>query len=139
MSDGADSHRPFTVPSDAHAFRYESEVSPGEKRQFRYEVSETYLGDPVSVPVTVINGREPGPRRCCTAAIHDDELNDVNVWHELAETHAPADIAETLVLRTSSLSPAQAQQRYGPIYDLDMNPTFPGGGTNTASRMARAL
>ena len=37
-------------------FQYDSEVSPGEKRQIRYEVGETYLGDTLEVPITIING-----------------------------------------------------------------------------------
>jgi hypothetical protein len=44
------------------SFRYDGEVRSGEKRQLRYEVGETYLGDPVEIPVTIINGDEPGPR-----------------------------------------------------------------------------
>jgi hypothetical protein len=37
-------------------------VDPDEKRQF--EVSETYLGDPVEIPVTVIDGEADGLRIC---------------------------------------------------------------------------
>ena len=42
-------------------FRYDADVPPGKKRQFRYPVSETYLGDSVGIPVTVINGDHAGP------------------------------------------------------------------------------
>lgn len=38
------------------------DIAPGEKRQFRYAVSETYLGDAVEIPVTVINGEQDGYR-----------------------------------------------------------------------------
>ncbi|WP_254824278.1 succinylglutamate desuccinylase/aspartoacylase family protein [Haloglomus halophilum] len=135
-----DPYRPFTVPDEPRAFRYDGEVRPGEKRQFRYEVSETYLGDPVAVPVTVINGHNPGPRLLCTAAIHGDELNGVKVCQELARAYDPTDIAGTLVLlHVVNVPGFQAQQRYIPIYDLDMNRAFPGGSANTASRMAREL
>jgi hypothetical protein len=36
-------------------------VPAGTERQFRHEVSETYLDDPVEVPVTVVNGEVDGP------------------------------------------------------------------------------
>jgi hypothetical protein len=48
--------------SDAEAFTYDGgQVHPGETVEFRYPVSETYLGDPVHIPVTIINGPRPGP------------------------------------------------------------------------------
>jgi hypothetical protein len=77
------------VPEEPRPFHYDGTVPPGEKRHLRYEISETYLGDPVEVPVTVINGTEPGPRLCLTAAVHGDELNGVNVCPEVAKRYSP--------------------------------------------------
>ena len=123
------------------SFRYDGEVRPGEKRQFRYEVGETYLGDPVEIPVTILNGTEPGPRVCMTAAIHGDELNGVKVLQEVAARYSPAEIHGTLVLLHVVNVPAyQAQQRYIPIYDQDLNRSFPGKAqSNTAERMAHRV
>jgi hypothetical protein len=73
-SDDGATHRTRAEP-----FRYGGEVRSGEKRHPRYEVGETYLGDPVEVPVTVINGDRPGPRVFVVAAVHGDELNGVKV------------------------------------------------------------
>ncbi|SDQ54863.1 hypothetical protein SAMN05216278_1929 [Halopelagius longus] len=42
--------------TDPKPFRFDTEVPPGEKRHLRYEVSETYLGDPVEIPVAILNG-----------------------------------------------------------------------------------
>ena len=122
-------------------FRYDAEVDPGEKRQFRYEVSETYLGDPVEVPVTIINGERAGPRVFMTAAIHGDELNGVKVLQEVAERYSPSEIRGTLVLvHVVNVPGYQAQQRYLPIYDLDLNRCFPGKAhSNTAERMAHEV
>ena len=113
-------------------------VPPGEKRQFRYEVSETYLGDPVEIPVTVINGARPGTRVCLTAAIHGDELNGVKVLQEVAARYTPEEIHGTLViLHVVNVPGYKAQQRYLPIYDQDLNRSFPGKAhSNTAERMA---
>lgn len=64
------------------SFRFDAEVNPGEKRQFKYEVSKTYLGEPVNIQVTIINGEHPGPRVFMTAALHGDELNGVKVLQD---------------------------------------------------------
>jgi len=122
-------------------FRYGAEVDPGETRYLRFEVSETYLGDPVEIPITVINGEHDGPRVCVTAAIHGDELNGVKAAQEVADTYDPAELHGTLVVvHVCNVPGYQAQQRYIPIYDQDMNRSFPGKAkSNTAGRMAHAL
>jgi predicted deacylase len=122
-------------------FRFDAEVEPGEKRQFRYEVSESYLGDPVEIPVTVINGAEGGPRVCMTAAVHGDELNGVKVLQEVADSYTPDEIHGTLVLlHVVNVPGYQAQQRDLPIYDQDLNRSFPGKErSNTAERMAHRV
>ncbi|NHN42170.1 succinylglutamate desuccinylase/aspartoacylase family protein [Halorubellus sp. JP-L1] len=119
-------------------FRFDAEVPPGEKRQFRYEVSESYLGDPVEIPVTIVNGDADGPRVFMTAAIHGDELNGVKVLQEVADRYNPRDVHGTLVLlHVVNVPGYQAQQRYLPIYDHDLNRSFPGKErSNTAERMA---
>jgi predicted deacylase len=128
-------------PDEPRPFRYGGEVPPGEKRHVRYEISETYLGDPIEVPVTVVNGSEPGPRICLTAAVHGDELNGVKVCQEVARRYEPGEIHGTLVIVHVVNVPAyQAQQRYIPIYDQDLNRSFPGKPDgNTASRMAHEV
>lgn len=122
-------------------FRYDSEVDPGEKRHLRYEVSETYLGDPVEIPITIVNGERDGPRVFMTAALHGDELNGVKVLQEVAARYDPADIHGTLVLiHVANVPGYLAQQRYIPIYDLDLNRAFPGKPrSNTAERMANVI
>jgi len=119
-------------------FRYEADVPAGEKRQFRHEVSETYLGDPVEIPVTLINGDRDGPRVFMTAAIHGDELNGVKVLQEVADRYGPGEIHGTLVLlHVVNVPGYHAQQRYLPIYDQDLNRSFPGKErSNTAERIA---
>lgn len=117
------------------------EIAPGEKRQFRYEVSETYLGDAVEIPVTIIHGEQPGPRIFMTAAVHGDELNGVKVLQEVADRYSPAEIHGTIVLlHVVNVPGYQAQQRYLPIYDQDLNRSFPGKEwSNTAERIARQV
>ena len=119
-------------------FRYDAEVQPGEKRHLRYEISETYLGDPVEVPVTIINGKGAGPTAFLTAGIHGDELNGVKVLQEVADAYDPGELHGTLVcLHVVNVPGYLAQQRDIPIYDQDLNRSFPGKErSNTAERMA---
>jgi len=125
----------------ARPFHYDAEVDPGEKRQFRYEVGETYLGDAVQIPVTIVNGEHAGPRIVMTAALHGDELNGVKVLQEVADRYHAAEVHGTLVLLHVVNVPGYlAQQRYIPIYDLDVNRSFPGKASgNTAERIAHEV
>ncbi|WP_440769197.1 succinylglutamate desuccinylase/aspartoacylase family protein [Natronorubrum sp. DTA28] len=129
------------LDSEPEPFRYDGEVAPGETRHIRYEVGETYLGDPVEIPVTIINGHHGGPTVFLTAAIHGDELNGVKVVQEVADRYDPADVHGTLVcLHVTNVPAYHAQQRYIPIYDQDLNRSFPGKArSNTAERMANRI
>jgi predicted deacylase len=69
----------------AGAFTYiGGRVDPGETANIRYSISETYMGDPVRVPVTIVNGANPGPTIFLSAAAHGDELNGIEVVREVA-------------------------------------------------------
>lgn len=116
-------------------------VEPGESRNFRYTVSETYLGDPIRIPVTIINGTQPGPTLFLSAATHGDELNGIEVVREVAHAWNPNDLAGTLVcLPVLNVPGFIAQQRYLPIYDRDLNRAFPGKKGSTGSkRMAHPI
>ena len=122
-------------------FPFDARVPPGEVRHFRHEVSETYLGESVNVPITIVNGAHDGPRVFMTAALHGDELNGVKVIQEVAARTDPAEIHGTLVcLHVCNVPGYLAQQRYIPIYDLDLNRSFPGKErSNTAERMANVI
>ena len=137
----ADQETGATRADRSDPFRFEREVPAGKKRHLRCEVSETYLGDAIEVPVTIINGSADGPTVFMTAAIHGDELNGVKVLQEVAARYDPAEIAGTLVLLHVVNVPGYlAQQRYIPIYDQDLNRSFPGGErSNTAERIANAV
>ena len=125
--------------STAEPFTYDGgRVDPGTRQNIRYTVSETYMGDPVKVPVSIINGAEPGPTGFLSAAAHGDELNGIEVVREVAHEWDHQSLAGTLVCLPVLNVPAfLAQQRYLPIYDRDLNRSFPGDPDSTsAKRMA---
>jgi len=126
----------------AEAFEYDGgRVEPGETREFRYPVSETYLGDPVRLPVTVINGSRSGPTAFLSAAIHGDELNGIEVVREVAHEWDHSNICGTLVcLPVLNVQGFLAQERYLPIYERDLNRAFPGKeGSTSSNRIAHRI
>jgi predicted deacylase len=128
--------------AEPEAFSYDGgTVPPGERQNVRYSVSETYLGDPVRIPVTIINGERAGPTVFLSAAAHGDELNGVEVVREVAHGWNHDGLAGTLVcLPVLNVPGFIAQQRYLPIYDRDLNRSFPGSASSTGSkRMAHRI
>jgi len=119
----------------ADAFTYDGgRVEPGETAEFRYSVSETYLGDPVRIPVTIINGPRPGPTVFLSAAIHGDELNGIEVVREVAQEWNHTDVCGTIIcLPVLNVQGFVAQERYLPIYERDLNRAFPGKQDSTSS------
>ncbi|MFB6102982.1 MAG: succinylglutamate desuccinylase/aspartoacylase family protein [Haloplanus sp.] len=129
------------MTSDA-AFTYDGgKVAPGERQNLRYGISETYLGDPVRIPVTIVNGERPGPTLFLSAAAHGDELNGIEVVREVAFEWDLSTLAGTVVcLPVLNVPGFLTQQRYLPIYDRDLNRSFPGDSSSTsAKRMADAI
>ncbi len=143
MSDDFD-EPPDGGPSDrtAEPFTYNGgRVDPGESANIRYGISETYLGDPVRIPVTVINGEHPGPTVFLSAAAHGDELNGIEVVREVAHDWDHSNLHGTLIcLPVMNVHGFLAQERYLPIYDRDLNRSFPGReGSTSARRMAHQI
>ncbi|MFB6178713.1 MAG: succinylglutamate desuccinylase/aspartoacylase family protein [Halorientalis sp.] len=128
--------------SESAVFTYgDGEVRPGATENIRYSVSQTYLGDPIRIPVTIINGERAGPTVFLSAAVHGDELNGVEVVREVAQEWTHEGLEGTLVCLPVLNVPAfMAQERYLPIYDRDLNRSFPGAEQSTnAKRIAAQI
>jgi predicted deacylase len=130
------------MTGEAEPFTYNGgAIPPGERGNVRYRVSETYLGDPVRIPVTVVNGERPGPTLFLSAAAHGDELNGIEVVRRVAHEMDHSDLRGTLVcMPVLNVHGFLAQQRYLPVYDRDLNRSFPGDPDGTsAKRMAHEI
>ncbi len=138
MTEGDTSIEVFAEPDGdgGEPFMYDGgRVEPGERAYVRYSVSQTYLGDPIRIPVTIINGPKPGPTAFLAAATHGDELNGIAVVREVAHDWDHSVLNGTLVcLPVLNVPGFLAQQRYLPIYDRDLNRSFPGSETGTSGR-----
>jgi hypothetical protein len=120
----------------SEAFTYNGgRIDPGERQRLRFTISQTYLGDPIRIPVTVVNGEEPGPTAFLSAAVHGDELNGIEVVRRVANDWELSDLAGTLVCLPILNVPAfLAQQRYLPASERDLNRSFPGAPDSTAAK-----
>lgn len=116
-------------------------VKPGEKRHFEYGVSKNYLDQSIELPITIVNGDHPGPRLFLTAAVHGDEINGVKVLQRVANEYEPTHLHGTLVcIHVVNVPGYRTEQRYLPIYDRDLNRSFPGlADGSEASRMAKTI
>jgi predicted deacylase len=56
-----------------------SNIAAGTTQRLSWIATELFEGVPVSTPVFVVNGGQPGPTLCLTAAIHGDELNGIEM------------------------------------------------------------
>lgn len=74
-----------------------NDLPAGAVQRFWFRAGDNALAQPWLVPVIVVKGARPGPRLLVTAAIHGDELNGIDLVHQLARTD-PAVLAGTLVL-----------------------------------------
>ncbi|MEF8915850.1 succinylglutamate desuccinylase/aspartoacylase family protein [Natronomonas sp.] len=109
-------------------------VEAGRAHGVRSRLKIANLGDPVRIPVTVINGPRPGPTVFLSAAIHGDELNGIEVVREVAQEWNHTDVCGTIVcLPVLNVQGFVAQERYLPIYERDLNRAFPGKQDSTSS------
>lgn len=116
------------------------DVAPGWRADLECAVSESYVGDRTSIPLTVFNGSEPGPRVFVTAAVHGDELNGVAVCRDLVGMLDPDRLrGSVVVVPIVNVLGAQFHSRYLPDR-RDLNRSFPGTTSGSlASRLARVV
>ncbi len=116
------------------------EVHPGETRDLRLKISETYTGDPIAVPVRVIRGEAPGPHLFVSAAIHGDELTGTGIIHEfLYADPVPVKAGSLLLIPVINVFGFENHDRYLPDR-RDLNRVFPGSANGSlASRIAHTF
>ena len=112
-------------------------IAPGESRDVFLEVSQSYTGDLVRIPVHVRSGRKRGPTVLVTATIHGDELNGLGIIHELMFGQ-PLDVlcGRLVLVPVVNVFGFETQNRYMPDR-RDLNRMFPGRPAGSlASRVA---
>jgi len=112
-------------------------VKPGERRLVDLPISKLSNHAPVTLPVHVLHGAQPGPTMFVSAAIHGDELNGVEIIRRLLRTLTPGSINGTLLcVPVVNVFGFISRSRYLPDR-RDLNRSFPGSATGSlAARLA---
>ena len=114
------------------------EIPPGSRRRIQIDVARLPTGDWLSLPVEVINGEKPGPSMWLDAAIHGDEINGLEIIHQVLDILDGAELAgQVLAVPIVNVFGFVQQTRYLPDR-RDLNRCFPGSSKGSlASRIAR--
>lgn len=113
-------------------------IEPGSTQEILLKISEFYTANPVSIPVTVIRGREAGPTVALVAAIHGDELNGVEIVRQVLLGLSHDRIRGSLIcVPVVNRFGFLAHSRYLPDR-RDLNRYFPGNPDGSAAARVAA-
>lgn len=112
-------------------------VPPGTYQRLSWSATELFEGVPIATPVLVVNGSEPGPTLCLTAAIHGDELNGIEMVRRVMHNLDPRELSGAVIgVPIVNLQGFRRASRYLPDR-RDLNRYFPGNPQGSqASRIA---
>lgn len=112
-------------------------VAPGERRLVPLHIANLYTSAPVSLPVIVQRGEQPGPTLFVSAALHGDEIIGVEVIRRLLRLPLLQQLRGTLLaVPVVNVLAFLHQSRYLPDR-RDLNRSFPGSETGSfAARLA---
>lgn len=115
-------------------------VAPGEARDIRLAVSESYSGMTVRIPIHVRRSHHEGPTVFVTAALHGDEINGTGAIRQLIQDeHLELTNGALVLVPVLNLLGFDRHSRYLPDR-RDLNRSFPGSPEGSlASRMARTI
>lgn len=117
-----------------------ADVLPGTSTRLAWSPGIQIAGLSQPTPVLVVNGTNPGPALCLTAAIHGDELNGIEIVRRVMYDLDPKKLAGTVVgIPIVNVQGFQQGSRY--LADRrDLNRYFPGDPAGSlAGRIAHSL
>ena len=110
-----------------------AEVAAGTAQRLSWTATELFEGVPVSTPVLVVNGQQPGPSLCLTAAIHGDELNGIEMVRRVMHDILPEKLSGAIIgVPIVNVQGFRRGSRYLPDR-RDLNRYFPGNPTGSAA------
>lgn len=117
-----------------------TEIPPGESRDLKLAVGESYSGMTVKIPVHIRRATVDGPVVFVTAALHGDEINGTGAVRQLVQDTDFELLRGALILiPVLNILGFDRHSRYLPDR-RDLNRSFPGSASGSlASRMARTL
>ena len=132
VSNAAGTAAPLTLLGEA--------IAPASTQRLAWSATELFEGVPVSTPVLVVNGANPGPTLCLTAAVHGDELNGIEIVRRVLHDIEPNKLSGAVIgVPIVNVQGFRRGSRYLPDR-RDLNRYFPGNPTGSAAaRIAHAL
>ena len=114
-----------------------TQINPGKRQTVDLPIGRLPSQAMLSMPVSVIRGKQDGPRLWISAAIHGDEINGVEIIHRILEFIRNREIKGTLIaVPIVNIFGFSQQSRYLPDR-RDLNRCFPGSrGGSLAARLA---
>ncbi len=112
-------------------------IAPGKRQRIEVPVAKLPTQTPISLTVTVVNGKRGGPSLWLSAAIHGDEINGVEIIRQVLGKVSPRTLNGTLIaVPVVNIFGFIEQSRYLPDR-RDLNRSFPGSPRGSlASRLA---
>lgn len=102
------------------------EVAPGQRKVLQLALAQLYTQSPLTVPLEIIHGKQPGPVLLICAAIHGDELNGIEIVNQVLSRVNPARLKGTLIaVPVVNVFGFINKSRYLPDR-RDLNRCFPG-------------
>ncbi|WP_226665911.1 succinylglutamate desuccinylase/aspartoacylase family protein [Microbulbifer aggregans] len=117
-----------------------AEVPPATATRLPWSPSQHFEGVYSATPILVVNGAEPGPTLCITAAIHGDELNGIETVRRVMYNLNPETLKGAVIgVPIVNMQGFHRSSRY--LTDRrDLNRHFPGDRNgSSASRIARSF
>lgn len=116
------------------------EIPPGTSTRLTWSPSQVFEGISTATPVLVVNGSQPGPNLCLTAAIHGDELNGIEMVRRVLHELSPDKLRGAVIgVPIVNLQGFRRGSRYLPDR-RDLNRYFPGNPDgSSAARIAHSL
>jgi len=136
----APSSEPKREPESSPFVLLGTEVPPGTSTRLSWAPSQSFEGVYSATPVLVVNGAQPGPALCLTAAVHGDELNGVETVRRVLYNLDAQKLKGTVVgVPIVNLQGFHRSSRY--LSDRrDLNRYFPGDPQgSSASRIAHSF
>lgn len=116
------------------------QIPPGSAKRLSWSATELFAGVSIATPVLVVNGKQPGPTLCLTAAVHGDELNGIEIVRRVMHHLEPDALSGTVIgVPIVNLQGFRRGSRYLPDR-RDLNRFFPGNTRgSSASRIAHSF
>ncbi|WP_116918840.1 succinylglutamate desuccinylase/aspartoacylase family protein [Tamilnaduibacter salinus] len=131
---------PVEAPKAESLVMLGAEVRPGTSTRLTWQPDTTMAGLTTPTPVLVLNGAQPGPNLCLTAAVHGDELNGIEIVRRVMYTIEPENLSGRIIgVPIVNVQGFRRGSRY--LADRrDLNRHFPGDPDGSlASRIAHSL